>query len=163
MADPSNLEARIRALEDIEAIKQLKARYWRCLDKRLWDEFGTCFTDDATFDVGETPLGVRGAPIGSAEIVQYVKGRKERNSAMTFHLGQALEIVTMTDTEAKAIWRFHDSILTRPDALTTVTLKGGGFYEDEYVKAAGQWKIKSLKVTRLFTETSTRRDWLTEG
>jgi len=159
VADLSDLEARVRALEDIEAIKQLKARYWRCLDKRLWTEFGTCFTEDATFDVGETPLGVPGAPRGSAEIVQYVKARKERNSATTFHQGQALEIVTMTDTSIKAIWRFHDYIVTKPDSLTTVSLKGGGFYEDEYTKEEGQWKIKSLKVTRLYTETFTRRDW----
>ena len=27
-------------LADIEAIKQLKARYFRCLDKKLWHEFG---------------------------------------------------------------------------------------------------------------------------
>ncbi|MDP2660188.1 MAG: nuclear transport factor 2 family protein [Dehalococcoidia bacterium] len=162
MADPSDLEARIRALEDIEAIKQLKARYWRCLDKRLWDEFGSCFTDDATFDVGATPLGAAGAPIGSVEIVQYVKDRKERRSAMTFHQGQSLEIVTMTDTVIKAIWRLHDYIITKPDSLTTESFRGWGFYEDEYVKEAGQWKIKGLKVTRLFTETFTRRVWETE-
>ncbi len=157
MAGLLDLEARIRALEDIEAIKQLKAKYWRCLDKKLWDEFGSCFTGDATFDVGATPLGAPGAPRGGGEIVQFVKGRMERNSAMTFHQGQGLEIVTMTDTAIKAIWRLHDYIVSKPDGLTTVSFRGWGFYEDEYVKAAGQWKIKSLKVIRLFAETFTRR------
>lgn len=38
MAGLSDLAARIRALEDNGAVKQLKVRYWRCLDKKLWDE-----------------------------------------------------------------------------------------------------------------------------
>ncbi len=163
MADTSDLEARISALEDIEAIKQLKARYWRCLDKKLWDEFGTCFAEDATFNVGETPLGAVGLSRGRDEIVQFVKGRMERSCATTFHQGQALEIVTRTDTTIKAVWRFHDYLIVKPDAETNEWLKGYGFYEDEYAKAAGQWKIKSLKVTRLFTETLTRRVWPVVG
>src|SRR5882724_405621 len=52
MADLTDLERRIRALEDIEAIKRLKHRYWRCLDLKLWDEMAGCFTPDATVDYG---------------------------------------------------------------------------------------------------------------
>ena len=36
------------ALEDIEAIKQLKYRYWRHLDLKQWDELARCFIADAT-------------------------------------------------------------------------------------------------------------------
>ena len=32
------LDARLRALEDIQAITQLKYRYFRLLDHQLWDE-----------------------------------------------------------------------------------------------------------------------------
>src|SRR6266478_2905562 len=53
MADPTNLERRIQALEDIEAIKRLKHRYWRCLDLKLWDELAGCFAPDASVDYGE--------------------------------------------------------------------------------------------------------------
>ena len=35
-------------LEALEAIKRLKYRYLRCLDQKLWDEIGECFTEDAT-------------------------------------------------------------------------------------------------------------------
>jgi len=48
MADLAELEARIRRLEDIEAIRRLKYKYFRCLDSKLWDEFAECFTEDAT-------------------------------------------------------------------------------------------------------------------
>ena len=35
-------------LETIEAIRALKYRYLRTLDLKRWDEFGACFTEDAT-------------------------------------------------------------------------------------------------------------------
>ena len=46
MTELRDLEARIRALEDIEAIKRLKHKYFRCIDKGLWDEIGNCFAED---------------------------------------------------------------------------------------------------------------------
>lgn len=52
----ANLEARIRRLEDIEAIKQLKARYAAYCDDN-YDEEGiaSLFTEDAVWDGG--PMG----------------------------------------------------------------------------------------------------------
>ena len=38
MTDMAELAVRIQILEDIEAIRQLKAKYWRCVDKKLWEE-----------------------------------------------------------------------------------------------------------------------------
>ena len=49
----SDLERRIRALEDVEAIKRLKYRYWRHLDLKQWDELADCFAADATVSYGD--------------------------------------------------------------------------------------------------------------
>ena len=38
----------VKKLEEIEAIKQLKYRYMRCIDQKLWEEMESCFTPDAT-------------------------------------------------------------------------------------------------------------------
>ena len=46
------IEARVRKLEDIEAIKKLKAKYWRCVDRKLWGEMTEVFTEEATADYG---------------------------------------------------------------------------------------------------------------
>jgi 3-phenylpropionate/cinnamic acid dioxygenase small subunit len=35
------------ALEEIEAIKRLKARYFRLMDTKQWDQWGDVFTEDA--------------------------------------------------------------------------------------------------------------------
>ena len=37
----------------IEEIKQLKARYFRCMDQKKWDEFEAVFTPDVVFDLRE--------------------------------------------------------------------------------------------------------------
>jgi hypothetical protein len=51
MSDVAELEARIGLLEegcrelrkmrDVEAIKRVKYKYFRCLDSKLWDELGS--------------------------------------------------------------------------------------------------------------------------
>jgi len=57
MAKLSDHEA-IRILVDIEAIKKLKAKYWRCVDNKLWDELTEVFTEDATLEYGtDNPKG----------------------------------------------------------------------------------------------------------
>ena len=39
-------------LVEMEQIKQLKYRYLRCLDQKLWDEIETCFLPDTTARYG---------------------------------------------------------------------------------------------------------------
>lgn len=55
MADLADLERRIKVLEDIEAIKELKSKYWRCIGKKLWDELADCFTEDVILDMPPMP------------------------------------------------------------------------------------------------------------
>ncbi|MFC1944647.1 hypothetical protein ACFLX5_04055 [Chloroflexota bacterium] len=54
-----NIEVRIRALEEkvmlltnIEDIKRLRGRYWRCIREHLWDDLLDCFAEDAKVDLG---------------------------------------------------------------------------------------------------------------
>jgi hypothetical protein len=82
VAQPTDLETRIRVLEDIEAIKKMKSKYLRCNDKKLWDEIGVCFTEDAVADYGpKTKLQGREA------IVQYLKGSLGQDSVIRVHQG----------------------------------------------------------------------------
>jgi len=148
MADLSEVEARIQILEDIESIKKLKAKYWRCLDKKLWDEMEDVFTEDATGDYGY------GEPVkGRKAVIQSIKDSLARESAVTFHAGHPPEIEITSDTTATGIWPLQDYVALGSD----FKMVGYGHYEDEYVKESGQWRKKSVKLTRIYEEHSTRK------
>lgn len=139
----AELETRIRVLEDIEAIKKLKAKYWRCCDKKLWDELEECFTKDATADYGPN-LKFN----GREEIMKFLKDSLGPDFMITAHGGHSPEIEITSETTAKGIWVLNDLVIIQPGTR----MRGYGHYEDEYVKENGQWKKKSTKQTRILEE-----------
>jgi hypothetical protein len=61
-------------LLDIEAIKQLKARYFGLMDQKLWSEWGEVFTADAAMsDFVEWPPDENGARVGITGYGHYVE------------------------------------------------------------------------------------------
>ena len=142
MDELQELRARVRVLEDIEAIRKLKARYWLSVDRKLWDDFGECFTEDAVMDVPPVTHWQ-----GRKEIVQSLS--KILASFITVHQGHHVDIELTSDTTAKAIWAMYDNL---QDKRLNTKMEGYGFYEDEYVKENGRWKIKKLKLTRFFVQ-----------
>src|SRR4030043_471439 len=138
------LREKIRVLEDIEAIRKLKARYWLCIDKKLWNQWGDCFTEDAVMAV---------PPVtdwqGKKEIVKNLSEYLEAMSLITVHQGHHADIEITSETTAKATWAMYDNL----QDMKSMTMEGYGFYEDEFVKENGQWKIKSVKLTRIFKKS----------
>ena len=142
MTSLTDMETRIRVLEDIEAIRQLKARYWRSLDNKLWDEYADCFTDDLVF---EAPPHMEIE--GKKAFVECIKEMFDRESVQTTHHGHQSEIETVSQTTAKGIWALRD-YHTNFSANTAVS-QGRGYYEEEYIKENGKWKIKNMRLTYL--------------
>ena len=68
----------VERLEAIEEIKQLKARYFRCMDTKDWDGFTTVFAPDARMDVSGELSGDgsdgSGITTGNREITAFVRG-----------------------------------------------------------------------------------------
>lgn len=143
MAELADMETQIRVLGDIEAIKKLKAKYWRCIDKKLWDELEDCFIENAVADYGKN-LNFQ----GRKAIIQFLKDNLGSDSVITVHQGHNPEIEITSDTTARGIWALHDYLVFQPN----ITINGWGHYEDEYVKQNGEWKKKSIKETRLREE-----------
>ena len=142
MTELSDLEARIRALEDIETIKKLKYKYFRCIDMGLWDEIGDCFAEDAVADY------VPGMPLeGRAAIAKFFKENVATAYSMRVHQGHNPEIELTSDTTATGWWELDNFMVT---AETNVGLWIGAFYDDEYIKEKGEWKIKWTKVNFIF-------------
>ncbi len=148
MTELAVLEARIRALESIEAIKKVKAKYWRCLDKKLWDEMADVFTEDAVWHRAD------GKEFnGRKAIIEHISQELGlwQSNVVTTHRGHQPEIEMTSDTTAKALWALDDD-LRRP----STELKGWAYYEDEYVKENDGWRIKSVKFAFIHRDTSTR-------
>jgi hypothetical protein len=127
-------------LVDIEAIKQLKARYCRLLDSKDWTGWRALFTDDFHSDTSEAG----GKMIGGAdEFVAFT--RKSLRNQPTVHQVHAPEIEITSATTARGVWALEDVVRFGP----AVNLRGYGHYTETYEKADGQWRIKSSKLTRL--------------
>ena len=142
MTELQDLEARIRVLEDIEAIKRLKYKYFRCIDKGLWDEIGDCFAEDGVADY------IPGMPLeGRAAIAKFFTDSIAPAYSMCVHQGHNPEIEVTSDTTATGHWELDNFMVT---AKTNTGLWIGAFYEDEYVKEKGEWKINKTKVDFIF-------------
>jgi bile-acid 7alpha-dehydratase len=144
MADLTDLEKRIRVMEDIEAIKKLKAKYFRCVDKKLWEEMEEVWVEDAVADYG---MGIELLQ-GRKAIMEFLKKNLDRDSMISVHQGHNPEIEITSDTTARGVWVLNDRLIIQ----TIATLNGWRYYEDEYVKVNGEWKKKSTKITNILEE-----------
>ena len=68
----------IERLHDIEEIRQVKHRYLRCVDLKLWDELGDTLTDDATLDTGTSAFGRLAEITGRTEIIAFFRANANR-------------------------------------------------------------------------------------
>src|SRR5665213_2562723 len=91
--------------EAIEAIKQVKARYFRFLDTKEWDALQDLFAVDAVVDMqGEGGRETRTAE----EFVLTLKSNLE--GVTTVHHGHTPEIQLTSDSTATGIWAMEDEL-----------------------------------------------------
>ena len=134
------------ALMEIEAIKQLKARYCRYLDTKDWTAWRGIFSDDFLSDTSEAG----GKVIRSAdEFVGFTS--KSLGNRATAHQVHAPEIELTSATTARGIWALEDVVRLAPG----VNLRGYGHYHETYEKVHGRWLIASTTLTRLRTDVQT--------
>jgi hypothetical protein len=126
-------------MDDIEAIKQLKARYFRTMDIKDWGAMRQVFTDDVVVDTSSSGGGVVS---GADEFMTFLQDAI--GDVMTVHHGHMPEIELTSPT--------MEDMLRWPDGSE---MHGYGHYHEIYEKTDGQWRIKTTTLTRLrvdFTE-----------
>jgi hypothetical protein len=129
--------------EDEEAIKQVKARYFRLMDTKDWDGLAGVFTDDVEIDVTSEGGGV------TRSVQEYMPFLKDvLGDVTTVHHGHMPEIELTSPTTARAIWSFEDE-LWWPDGAPLKYMHGYGHYHETYEKTAGGWRIKTMRISRL--------------
>ena len=127
-------------LEDIEAIKQLKARYCRTMDTKDWAAMRQVFTDDVVMDTSASGGNVvTGADEFMAFLVETI------GDVVTVHHCHTPEIEFGSATEATGWWAMED-VLRWPNSME---LHGYGHYRETYAKVDGQWRIARSELTRL--------------
>ena len=138
-------------MDDIEAIKRLKGRYCRTMDTKDWAGFEAVFTPDAVMDMQE-----EGGDLlrGASEIAAYV--RTQVGAVETVHHGHMPEIEITSATTATGVWAMEDR-LRWPSGGPITSLHGWGHYHETYERLDGEWKIATLRLTRL------RRDVVMAG
>lgn len=127
-------------MDEIEAIKQLKARYFRTMDTKDWDAFRQVFTDDVVVDL--SAAGGNVITGGDAFLTFLVPAL---SNVLTVHHGHMPEIEVTSSTTATGIWAMEDLLRFADGAQ----MRGYGHYREVYDKAAGDWKIKASTLTRL--------------
>lgn len=130
-------------LENLEAIRQLKYRYFRLLDTKRFDELGDLLTEDATsaFQSGELSHDGREA------IVAFLKDSLSDPGVVTMHTGHHPEITMTGEGEATGSWYLEDLVVV---PASDFELHGTALYRDEYVKVGGTWKIRHTGYERIF-------------
>jgi hypothetical protein len=138
--------------DDREAIRRLKARYFRLIDTKQWDELPDVFTADFAFyraagHIGPPPDEPTYAS-ADAFVAAVAAGFAE---AVTAHHGHMPEIDLLDATRARGIWAMEDRVLHPVDP--TLRFRGAGHYRDEYAREGdGRWRIRSSRLSRLWLE-----------
>lgn len=134
-ATPRNAEAAIRRLLDIEAIRQLKARYCYCVDASDWDALAQLWTEDAIFD-----CGFFGRYLGRAEIMD-VFFRQLIANAATFNAHMVHNPLIEIDGDvATGVWYLTAQTIVKGQAVWAM-----GIYRDEYRRVGDTWQMAASK------------------
>ncbi|MET7395725.1 nuclear transport factor 2 family protein [Dactylosporangium sp. NPDC005572] len=127
-------------LWEIEAIKQVKARYCRLVDLRDWTGVVELFSPDCVFT-----HPVHADVTGPRDFFDRVARRI--TPGVSVHQVHAPEITLTSATTATGTWALHDYVETDDGALR---YQGYGFYLDELAKnGEGRWVITSFRQHRL--------------
>jgi len=136
------LAKRVQVLEDLEAIKRLKARYAQiCDDKYNPEEMVKLFTEDAVWDGGEE----FGVYRGREEVKDFFK-KVSGDLIFAIHYFMAPDI-TIEGNKAHGRWYLWQAA-TLKEGDRAVWL--AGFEDDKYEKVGGNWLQSEMKLTLLF-------------
>jgi len=154
----SELERHVQRLEDVEAIKRLKAKYARFCDQSYNpEELGRLFTEDAVWD-GAT----FGVFHGQDQIRQFFASASHQ-IPWAFHLMIGPEIeVDGSGAHATGLWYLfqpctmtsHDNPNEKEPVLQMAK------YEDTYRKVDGEWKFAHVRI-RYEAITNLFQGWVT--
>jgi hypothetical protein len=132
------LAQRLLRLENIEAIRRLKARYLNACDQKDRDQVRACFSDgEMAIDTAHLGLFATAddfvAMYADAALHEHVLDKHQAGNA---------EIEILDDNRARGLWCLdYRNINTRDRTMTLMSV----IYHDTYEKIGGEWKISGSR------------------
>lgn len=137
----------LQDLVSIEQIKQLKSRYFYCVDMKQWDGWRDVFAPDGELHVPE----IQPEPIvGIDAILNFI--RPILDGVKTIHHGHMPLIEILGPDRATGIWAMEDILFwpeARYDGTAAGRMHGYGHYHEDYVRLPQGWRIQRLRLDRL--------------
>jgi hypothetical protein len=138
-------------LAAIEAIRQLKARYFRGVDTKDAAVLRAVFAEGAETDFrSESPD--RDPALRHNDPDAFVRNTITMLAGVTTaHAGFMPEIEILSATEARARWSMTDRLWVEDEARSRLpfrTLEGWGVYHDTYVRTEAGWRIAATRLER---------------
>ena len=131
----NSLGTRITRLQDLNDVQIVQHAYGYFVDKAQWHGLAELFDDDATLEIGG-----KGVFLGKQRVFEYMQtgmgpiGPRD-NSLIDHQQFQCLPTI-------------HEDGLTAEQRCIAFVMSSGGwghvYYEDDYVKENGKWKVKKL-------------------
>ncbi|MBA55057.1 MAG: bile acid 7-alpha dehydratase [Pseudomonadales bacterium] len=131
---PNTMEQRLQRLEDIEAIRQLKAAYLHYCDCKEVDAIRDCFAE------GEIHIdyGALGTFSDREDFLALFQQLACHDHIIDMHHGQNAQIQWLSPQQASATWDLYFHQINN-DSKTLTQL--AGCYQDQYIKQSGCWRI----------------------
>ena len=131
----------VQLLEDEHAIENLQRTYGFYIEEGLWTEAASLFADDGTIEIAG-----RGVFAGKPRVLEYLRslGDEFPQYGRLYDRMQLQPIVHVAPDgrTAKARWR----LFAQEASYGEFAEWGVGWYENDYVKEDGVWRIASLRV-----------------
>ncbi|MFM7618090.1 MAG: nuclear transport factor 2 family protein [Actinomycetes bacterium] len=130
-------------LVELEAIKRLKYAYFRHLDLKQWDDIVELFTPDATCAYSAGAYSYEGRDA----IVEFFRKGMGSETFHSSHKAHHPEIELTGPTTATGVWALEDRVV---DTQWGIVIQGAAFYDDDYVKVDGAWRIARTAYKRVY-------------
>lgn len=132
--NPETIETRLKAVEDRQAIAQLRGEYCHVLDDRNWDVLADLFTEDGEFD------GLARVQ-GRAAIHKFFSTTVENLAEGFWHFCTNGTIHLDGD---RATGRISMQYLSRKKGISYVS---AGHYDDQFQRINGRWHFARRRIT----------------
>jgi 3-phenylpropionate/cinnamic acid dioxygenase small subunit len=134
-----NIEERVRTLENLAELKNLRSRYCYLLDEGDTDAWLSLFTEDATI-VSESPRGEYNGHDELSEMITNIHESEDRR--FTKHVVYN-PIIDVTGDRATGRWSFEALIQYNDETMLLIK----GEYDEKYRLVEDEWKFTTITIS----------------